>query len=174
MGLLEVILDEKAFIPMVTAAVETYPAETIGVLIGFRDTGRIMVQYAVAYQTAKRSRNSVEVHPRISRRMDNFLQKVTRLEVVGDFHSHPEDPVDKLSSVRLSEPDKRSMQVGNLGIVIAIDKDEVKRPWKHLPKGSLKGCVSPYSLKIVSYWKAEPKVYKVTKIHCPFALGLGL
>jgi proteasome lid subunit RPN8/RPN11 len=161
---LEVIFDEKAFIPMVTAAVETYPNETIGVLLGFRARGRIMVQYAVAYQTAKRKRDSVEVHPRISRRMDGFLGKVTHLEVVGDFHWHPENPVDKISSVRLSDPDKKSMMVNNLGIVIAIDKDGVERPWEHLPKGSLKGSIFPYSLKIVSYWKPELKVYKVTKI----------
>lgn len=171
---MEVLFDEKTFISMVTAAVETYPNETIGVLLGFRKTGKIMVQYAVAYQTAEREKDSVEVHPRITKRMDDFLQKVTRLEVVGDFHSHPEEPVDKVSSVRLSNPDKKSMMVNNLGIVIAVDKDERKRIWKHLPKGSLKGSIFPYSLKIVSYWKPEPKIYKVTKIHCPFALGLGL
>lgn len=73
-----------------------------------------------------REKDSVEVHPRITKRMDDFLQKVTRLEVVGDFHSHPEEPVDKVSSVRLSNPDKKSMMVNNLGIVIAVDKDEEK------------------------------------------------
>lgn len=102
-------MNENAFISMVTATVETYPEETLGVLIGLRTARRILVQYAIAYQTAKRSRNEVQPHPKRSRRMDNFLEKVTCLEVVGDFHSHPEVPVDKTSSIRLSEPDENSM-----------------------------------------------------------------
>jgi len=170
---LEVILNEGAFISMVTAAVETFPHETLGVLMGLRKKDKVIVQYAIAYQTAKRKRRSVEVHPRLSRRMDFFLERVTHLEVIGDFHSHPEVNVDKKSSVKLSEPDKKSMRVNNLGIVIAIDKDGRKLEWKHLPKGSLKGSVFPYSLKITTWLKTPEKQHKIAKNVCPFALGLG-
>jgi len=158
---------------MVTAAVETYPDETLGVLIGLRTAERILVQYAVAYQTARRSRDEVQVHPKRSQRTDQFLEKVTHLEVVGDFHSHPEVPVDKTSSIRLSKPDKDSMLAKNLGIIVAINMDENRREWKHLSKGSLKGCVYPYSIKMTPWLKTERNEFKIAKIHCPFALGLG-
>jgi proteasome lid subunit RPN8/RPN11 len=158
---------------MVTATVETYPEETLGVLIGVRTAKRILVQYAIAYQTARRSRDEVYPHPKRSQRMDNFLEKVTRLEVVGDFHSHPEVSVDKVFGIKLSETDKNSMLAKKLGIVIAIDKDEKEREWRHLSKGSLKGGVYPYSVKMTSWFKTEESEFKISKIHCPFALGLG-
>lgn len=166
-------IGENAFISMVTAAVEAYPEETLGVLIGLRTAERIWVQYAVAYQTAHRSRDEVYPHPKRSSRTDLFLKKVTLLEVVGDFHSHPETSIDQVRSVQLSEPDKNSMSAGNLGIVIAIDKDSKKREWKHLAKGSLKGCVHPYSIKITSWYKTDGNSYRIANIQCPFALGLG-
>lgn len=150
---LEVILSEGSFISMVTASVEAFPNETLGVLIGLWKTHKAMVQYAIAYQTAKRRRFSVEVYPRLSKRMDLFLERVTHFEVIGDFHSHPEVAVDKTSSIKLSEPDKKSMLPNNLGIVIAIDKDMRKLEWKHLPKGSLKGSVFPYTLKMTTWLK---------------------
>lgn len=158
---------------MVTAAVEAYPQETLGVLIGLRTAERILIQYAVAYQTARRTRHEVEAHPKRSQRMDHFLEKVTRLEVVGDFHSHPQVPVDKISSIRLSKTDKKSMGRERLEIIIAIDRDAKKRQWKHLPKGSLKGCVFPYSLKIASWFKTTNNEFEIAQVHCPFALGLG-
>lgn len=170
---MDVIINEDAFISMVTAAVETFPDETLGVLIGLRKADKVMVQYAIAYQTAKRTRRSVEAHPKLSRRMDLFLEKVTHLEVVGDFHSHPEVDVDKKSSIKLSEPDKESIRINNLGIVIAIDKDGRKLEWRHLPKGSLKGSVFPYTLKITTWLKTPEKHFKIAKNICPFALGLG-
>ena len=44
---------------MVTAAVEAYPEETLGVLIGTKGIDTFMIQYAVSYQTAKRSKEEV-------------------------------------------------------------------------------------------------------------------
>lgn len=158
---------------MVTSAVETYPNETLGVLIGLRKAGKIIVQLATAYQTAERNKDSVEVHPKLSDRMCNFLEQVTHLEVVGDFHSHPDAGVDKKSCIKLSPADKKSMSNNNLGIVIAIDKDGRRREWKHLPKGSLKGSVSPYSLKMTTWLKTPDNQYKIAQNFCPFALGIG-
>ena len=48
---------------------------------------------------------------------------MTRLEVIGDFHSHTQASVDRAFSVRLSIPDKDSMALRNLGIIIAINDD---------------------------------------------------
>lgn len=170
---LETFLSENAFISMITAAVETYPEETLGVLIGAKGLNTIHVQYAVAYQTAKRSKKEVEPHWRRSLRTNEFLSKVARLEIVGDFHSHTLASVDTKASVKLSQPDKDSMSVGNIGIVIAINKDRNRREWRHLRKGSLKGSIHPYTLKITSWFEAHIDEFRISKVHCPFALGLG-
>jgi hypothetical protein len=42
------MLNESAFIAMVTVAVETFPDETLGVLIGLRKANKVMIQYARA------------------------------------------------------------------------------------------------------------------------------
>jgi len=171
----EVWLSENAFISMVAAAVEAFPDETLGVLIGLREPRwkKILVQYAVVYQTVERARDKVEADPKRRLRMDNFLGQVTRLNVIGDFHSHPKIPVRRISSCWLSQDDKKSMSIGELGFVIAIDRDSKKRDWRRLVKGSLLGCVFPYSLKIAGWHKVEEDKFKIAKIHCPFALGLG-
>lgn len=106
-------------------------------------------------------------------RLDKFLQKVTYLERIGDFHSHPSEPVGKLSSCWLSQDDKDSMSVGDVGFVIAIDQDYKRRDWRHLSKGSLLGSLHPYSMKISAWYKNESNDFKLARIHCPFALGLG-
>lgn len=171
----EVWLSENAFISMVAAAVEAFPEETLGVLIGFRDSlwRKFLTQYAIVYQTAERARDKVSADLKRTSRMDKFLGRVTALEVIGDFHSHPGVPVRRRKSCWLSEDDKKSMSPGDLGFVIAINRDYKEREWKHLKMGSLLGCVFPYSLKITGWYMTEKSKSKITKIHCPFALGLG-
>jgi proteasome lid subunit RPN8/RPN11 len=171
----EVWVSEHAFISMVSAAVEAYDDETLGVLLGLQEPrwARIMVQYAVVYQTAKRARDEVKADPKRAARLDKFLGKITFLQVVGDFHSHPGCPVGKLSSCWLSDDDKNSMKTHDVGFVIAIDRDHKERYWRHLSKGSLMGSVYPYSVKITGWYRTSGNEFKISRIHSPFALGLG-
>jgi len=168
-------LSENAFISMVSASVEAFPEETLGILLGLREPlqKRFLVQYAVVYQTAERARNKVRADPERAVRLNKFLKKVTFLEAIGDFHSHPREPVRKISSCWLSDDDKDSMSVDDVGFVIAIDRDYKERDWCHLSKGSLLGSVFPYSLKISGWYETSRDEFKLSKIHCPFALGLG-
>lgn len=149
--------------------------ENLGVLLGLLEPSkkRNVVQYAVVYQTAKRTRDAVNPDPKRATRLDRFLEKVTFLEVIGDFHSLPELPVRGKTSCWLSNDDKSSMKIGGLGFVIAIEKDHKERDWCHLSKGSLLGSVFPYSVKISAWYKEAENEFKISKIHCPFALGLG-
>lgn len=168
-------LSENAFLSIVSASVEAFPEETLGVLLGMREPlrKRILVQYAVVYQTAERARDKVKADPKRAARLNRFLEKVTFLEIVGDFHSHPKVPVKGKSSCWLSEQDKVSMSVDDVGFVIAIDADFEERNWCHLSKGSLMGSIFPYSLKVSAWYKKEKNDFKISRIHCPFALGLG-
>ncbi len=166
-----VVLNENAFISMVAAAVETFPDETLGALLGLRKTGTILVQYAVPYQTAKRARTHVSIEPLRGSRVQRFLGNTTRLEVVGDFHSHPGVAVTG-KGYKLSEADKRSTPLKRLGTVIVVDEDKKRREWKHLPKGSLLGSVHPYSIRITSWFKRGATEFEIAEIHCPFAVGL--
>ena len=167
----EVFLTETAFISMVTAVVEAYPQETLGVLFGLRKLDKIWVQHAIVYQTAERKKQEVSVDEERKRRMDKFLSRVTHLEIIGDFHSHPERDVLG-ESYKLSPRDKNDMEVKSLGIVIVAQKDGENREWEHFQKGSLCGSVYPYSLRITSWFKSNETKYEIAEIYCPFALGL--
>jgi len=75
----KVWLSENAFISMVSAAVEAFDDETLGILLGLHEPRwrRIIVQYAVVYQTAKRARNRVKADPKRALRLNKFLEKIT-------------------------------------------------------------------------------------------------
>jgi proteasome lid subunit RPN8/RPN11 len=170
---MEVFLTENAFISIITATVEAFPQETLGVLMGFRKPESILVQHAVPYQIAERGETHVSPDPKRSRRVEKFLHNVTRLETVGDFHSHPSTPILDREGYKLSQPDKESTMVEGLGIVVVVDKDSQSRDWKHTAKGSLLGAVYPFSLRLVSWYKTSDEYYRIAEVHCPFALGLG-
>jgi len=172
---------EGAFLSLVTASVEVYPDETFGILLGTMGEDNIMVQHAVSYQTAKRSRYAVEPNPKRSYRIDQFLKTLGHLGHIGNFHSHPETPVNgKQVNHNLSEVDKNSADLNALEMLVVIDRDNVSRPWRHLtgrrlPRGSLLGSIRPYSLRI-SGWFAEKggeqKVFRRCEVHSPFATGI--
>jgi proteasome lid subunit RPN8/RPN11 len=145
----EVWLSENAFVSIVTATVEAYPDETIGVIIGLREPlrNKIIAQTAIVYQTAERNRDEVIPDLRRMARTEDFLNEVTHLDVVGYFHSHPELPISRKQSGWLSDIDKKSIQNDHIELLVTIDKDSRKREWRHLPRGSLIGCVFPYSLE---------------------------
>ena len=169
---MQVFLSENAFLSMVTATVETFPEECLGVLIGLRKPDKILVQHAVPYQIAERSETHVSPDPTRSKRIEKFLLNVSHLEVVGDFHSHPSTPVEN-KGYKLSKADKDSTMTEGLGMVVVIDKDSESREWEHLAKGSLLGAIYPYSLRLTSWYKTSAETFSIAEVHCPFALGLG-
>lgn len=78
---------------------------------------------------------------------------MTSLEVVGDFHSHPDLRVRNRSSCWLSQEDKYDVLKGDVCFAITIDRDNTEHVWKHLSLGSVLGSVFPYSLKVSGWSK---------------------
>jgi len=169
---------EMPFISMVVSAVEVYPKECLGVLLGYRawnsldKTRRAIVEHAISYQSAERGRKSVEVKEKHEFRCKNMLYKLCSLEPIGDFHSHPE------SDTELSIADKRSMRVGNIEIVIAISEKRRTTPWRYDNiRKELSGVFGDYRFDIAAYScfksKQEDANFKKIDLICPFALGIG-
>ena len=169
---MKIFLSENAFVAIATAAVETFPQETLGTLIGFPNPEKILVQLAVPYQTADRTEIDVSPNPNRSGRMERFLHRVTLMETVGDFHSHPSIPLE--TGYKLSKEDKASTMIEGLGLVVVINRDSIERAWEHMEKGSLWGSVYPFSLRLTSWYKNDEGRFEIASIHCPYALGLGL
>lgn len=161
---------------MVVSAVEVYPKECLGVLLGYRawdsrdKTRRAIVEQAISYQTAERRRSSVEVDERHELRCKDMLYKISSLEPIGNFHSHPRtDPT-------LSSIDKKNMDVGDVEIVVAVSKKARTTPWRYDRK-VLSGVFGDFRFHIVAYScfrsRRHAKTFRKIELLCPFALGIG-
>ena len=114
-----------AFLGMSVAAVEVYPNETVGILIGIRGGNKNWVEYAVPIQTAKRDEESVTWKPRVEDRIRKFMTECTNLEIVGCFHSHPWDGRGTLfrGMNRLSKEDRKDWDPNEIQIVCGLVKN---------------------------------------------------
>jgi proteasome lid subunit RPN8/RPN11 len=163
---------------MVVSSVEVYPKECLGVLLGYRawhsldKTRRAIIEHAISYQTAERTRNTVEVKEKHELRCKDMLYRLCSLESIGDFHSHPD------TTTSLTPADKKSMEAGNVEIVVATSEKKRTTPWRYnLSKKELSGVFGNYRFDVAAYscFKLKNREVNFEKIHliCPFALGVG-
>jgi len=112
------VINRASFTTMVTSAIEVYPQECLGVIFGRKTGHTFVVEYAFAYQTAKRGKTVVDIDRRIKKRIEEVLQKFIRFKKIGDFHSHTTNTGTRLSSI-----DRKDFS-GNddIGIVVHVAK----------------------------------------------------
>ena len=169
----EVFIRKNPFITMVASAVEVYPKECLGVLFGHRTQNTAIVEQAFCYQTAERTEYSVEVKDKEKESCCKLLlEKLTSLELLGEFHSHPK------GTTRLTSCDKRpdSMSIGNIEVVIAFSVKKEAVNWKYNRK-ELSGTLGDFGLNIAAYtcyrYRGKTKHEKIS-VSCPFALDAYL
>lgn len=93
--LTDIFLSDKAFIGMVLSAVEVYKKEYMGALLGYNLRKRIVVEYAIPYQTAKRK--PTEVEPNWSReKYRKFYPKCYIFSMRGIFTHTLKEVIKKL------------------------------------------------------------------------------
>ena len=170
----EAYIYETPFINMIVAAVEVYPTECMGVLLGYRawhsfdGTRRAIVEQAIPYQTAKRTRDSVTVRAKHEFRCKDMLYKLSSLEPIGHFHSHPK------SIPELSHDDEGEINTGDTEIVIAVSKRAEDRPWKYyIRKKELAGVFGDFRFDIAAHTCNRYGEIEKIPLACPFALGIG-
>ena len=86
---MEVYLSENSFIGLLVSTVEVYRRECFGILLGHREPDRIMVDFVVPYQSAKRKFQEVHMDWYRGQRVEEAVRATSRWELVGDYHSHP-------------------------------------------------------------------------------------
>jgi len=174
----EAFLYETPFIGMVVSSVEVYPEECLGGLWGYRAwsavdrTRRAIVEQAIPYQKAERTRRSVGIRPKLEWRCKDMLYKLCQLEPIGDFHSHPN------GKSGLSQPDKDSMEIGDVELVIAISRKNRTTPWKYDDnRKELSGVFGDFRFTMTLHSCYKPKqqnrTFEKIDLLCPFAVGIG-
>jgi proteasome lid subunit RPN8/RPN11 len=167
---MKVFLSEAAFMGVILSSIEVYKKECLGLLLGYKLEDRFIVEYSVAYQSAKRMRNEVSTNHARHVRIESVLPKFGKLEIIGDFHSHPQ--YGSLKGLpKPSRLDINDMIGGRLYLIIAINDNERSVRWKENRDGTISGTLNDFHFKISAYHFDGKRIRK-NPIKCPFCLAL--
>jgi proteasome lid subunit RPN8/RPN11 len=168
---MEVYLSENAFIGLLVSTIEVYRRECFGILLGHRETDRIMVDFVVPYQSAKRKFQEVRMDWHRGQRIEEAVRTTSRWELVGDYHSHPMYG-DKMATTKLSKVDQEDFRDDGTSIVVAINDSHRKQRWRYANGGLISGSINGYSLRMVAYRKEGEVIVRIPLV-CPYAIGFG-
>jgi proteasome lid subunit RPN8/RPN11 len=179
MDLPEVYIEKEPFLNMVVAALETGKRECLGIVCG-RKPGRNRNYFHITNAAGfgcvrRRSNTEVEQSKLGFKNIAPLFTSDSPLQLLGDFHSHPEWGGHRRSS-ELSEHDIRHMidDEDDLGIVIlrsSVVKD--RGPWEALSDGSVRGFITKKNVSLHAYMlvqeDGEKKSLKL-RINAPDAI----
>jgi proteasome lid subunit RPN8/RPN11 len=166
---MEVYLSENAFVGLLVSTIEVYRKECFGILLGHATPERMVVEFAVPYQSARRKFREVHMDVNRSRRVDEAVKTTSRWELVGDYHSHPMYGETR-ATTKLSKVDQQFFQDGSISIVVAINDLARQQRWGYVKGGSLSGSINGYAIRISAYHKTNGVIERAPLL-CPYAIG---
>ena len=95
-------ISKHAFLTMLTSCIEVYKKEAMGIILGETHRKHYKVTDALTYTSAERGYMGVKVSAKKIHDIDYVINHVTRSNVLGFFHSHPDYP-DHLSGLDKEE-----------------------------------------------------------------------
>ncbi|MFY9268678.1 MAG: hypothetical protein WAO55_02890 [Candidatus Manganitrophaceae bacterium] len=172
----QVYLNENVFIGLILSAVEVYKKECFGLLLGYRNPGKFIVEHAIPYQSVKRAHSWTELRPEKWKVITEVLKNFPKLDVIGDFHSHTMYR-DIRADVALSTEDIECMDEDDLQIVIAVNENKKATSSLFQFDHTVSGSLDKYRFKIAAYYfekgrKSEHTRPKLAEIWGPFSTGI--
>lgn len=172
---MEAYLEERVFMSITMAAAEVYKCECYGCLVGYKSDNAIVVDNAIPYQSAERSFSTVDLKEKQRNIIKNILNTFPKLNVIGEFHSHPQYGSVK-GDIVLSGCDIKNVNNSNLEIVVAINDKKHKRKWRYNKDLSISGTFDNYHIRMAAYHydntNSNGKRPKRVGLWCPFVMGL--
>ncbi len=166
---MEVYLSENALIGLLVSTIEVYRRECFGILLGHREPERIMVDFVVPYQSARRKFQEVHMDWHRSQRVQEAVRTTSRWEMVGDYHSHPMYG-DKKATTKLSGVDINDFRDEGSSIIVAINDGHRQQRWGYVKGGLISGSINGYALRLAAYHKEGEAIDRVPLV-CPYAVG---
>ena len=166
---MEVYLSENAFVGLLVSTVEVYRRECFGILLGHREPERIMVDFVVPYQSARRKFQEVHMDWQRGQRVEEAVRATSRWELVGDYHSHPMYG-GKKGTTRLSRADVVDFKDGGTSILVAINDGHRRQRWGYVRGGLIAGSINGYLIRVAAYHKNGQAIMRVPLV-CPYAAG---
>ena len=158
-------LSRQAFIDLVVSALEVYKKESFGLLIGRVGGSRYFVSDIIPYQSAQRSYEWVNMSSQRINRINFALGHLTKHEVIGDYHSHPQGP-DKLSATDVSDLFKG---VRGLTCLVSVYKKKSREPWRHSDYSIMGSIGGRFFVRLMAY-EVDRKGHIIHRINvvCPY------
>jgi len=159
-------ISKNAFIGMIANAIEVYKKECFGILIGTKHKKHYHVTDTIAFQTAKRDYEWVNIKAHRINRINFALSHLSDEQVIGDFHSHPEGP-EKLSGADIEDLLKH---ITTLTCLVSIYKTKKCEKWVYCDDKSVCGSIgSKFFVRIIAYEiDHKKKSIDRIKIVCPY------
>ena len=166
---MNVYLSENAFIGLLVSTIEVYRRECFGILLGHRESDRIMVDFVVPYQSARRKFQEVHIDWHRGQRVQEAVRSTSRWELVGDYHSHPMYG-EKRATTKLSGVDQQDFRDLGTSIVVAINDGHRQQRWGYVKGGLISGSINGYAIRMAAYHKNAEAIVRVPLV-CPYAVG---
>ncbi len=164
---MRVYLSENAFIDLLLSSAEVYKKECLGFLLGYKLKDSFVIEHAYSLQTADRKPKGVVSLDRSHKQILPILERLERLQIVGDFHSHTQFGSRKGLPLP-SREDIDGMNSDHVYFIIAINNARKSMVWSENRDGTLSGTVGTFFFKIAAYRLVSPASIKKVRIHCPF------
>lgn len=166
----DIFLSDKAFMSILLSSVEVYKNECHGALLGYQTPNRIVVEFAIPFQSAERRPSEVVPNWRRELKVIEVLPLLAQLQKLGYFHSHPQWGKTRGKS-QLSSQDKEYIDEGDLEIVVAINDARKSVSWRQ-SKNKLSGTIAKYNITMAGYYKRKKDSrIMLYRILCPYAIG---
>jgi len=185
----EIYISEQAFLGIILATAEVYRRECYGLLFGYSFRGKVIVEGAIAYQSAERGFSQVSLLERQNLVIQRIIARFPKYEYIGEFHSHA-DYRGAEGDVGLTTDDIIDMQDSEVQLVVAVNPRRRRVAWSTNKTGTLSGTLGDYRFRIGGYYippqsrkrlgaakkkrgrrKPRPRVYRA-RVCCPYAVGL--
>jgi proteasome lid subunit RPN8/RPN11 len=163
----KVIIEDAAFIGILTTVFEVYDNEAYGILIGYKRKKHYVVTRAIPYQTATRYKDGIDVVVKREKLLANVINLLTKRGIIGDFHSHTR------YNFCLSDTDINDMIASGEGIYLLskVDKTDKRKKWVFDKREKvLKGSIWDeffVQIKVFEH-KHGSKRMKKLNLECPY------
>lgn len=174
---MEVYLEERVFMSITMAAAEVYKFECYGCLVGYKLENAIVVDNAIPYQSAERSFSTVDLKEKQRNIIEKILGTFPKLNVIGEFHSHPQYGNVK-GNILLSRCDMKNVNNSNLEIIVAINDKRRTLKWGYNRDLSISGTFDNYHIRMAAYHYSNNNDNGVrhrpkrAHIWCPVVMGM--
>jgi proteasome lid subunit RPN8/RPN11 len=167
---MRVYVSENAFVDLLLSSAEVYKRECLGFLLGYKLEDRFIVEHAFSFQTADRKHKGVVSRDISHRKIGPILDRLDRIQIIGDFHSHTQFGTMKGLPVPSPE-DINGMQPDQIYLIVAINNNKKTMSWAENRDGTISGTVGEFFFKISAYYIVSRPSVRKAKIHCPFPPG---